>query len=502
MSRSLDADQLREAGWEAVIGLEVHCQLSTLTKLFCGCRNRFGAEPNTLVCPVCTGQPGALPALNREAAALAVRVALAVGAEVAPWSRFDRKNYFYPDLPKGYQISQLAHPYCSGGGLDIRPGEGGAPGGDGEPKRVRFTRIHLEEDAGKAVHVAGATRVDLNRAGVPLIEAVTEPDLSSAAEARAFLSGYKELLQYVGASDCDMEKGSLRCDVNISLRRPGEPLRTKVELKNLNSFTNVEKAIGAELGRQLAAYEAGEAVTQQTRQYDVEADRTRAMRGKEQAQDYRYFPEPDLPPLVLGEADIERERGAIPELPAARRARYVEHFGLSPYDAGVLTAARELADFFEATVRLGGAPKEAANWLSNQVLAHLSDPTTPAASIDELPLKPHDLAELIELVERGRTTRAGAREILAAMVQSELPRRPAELMHAMGLVQVSGGPELEDWCRGALEGRGDVVEQVRAGNEKALGALMGPVMRASAGRADPSAVRETLLRLIRAETGP
>jgi len=472
---------------EAVVGLEVHCQLGTLTKLFCGCANRFGAPPNTLVCPVCTGQPGALPATNREAVALAVRVALAVGAEVAPWSRFDRKNYFYPDLPKGYQISQLERPYCSGGGLDLAGG-----------KRVRFTRIHLEEDAGKALHVEGSTLVDLNRAGVPLIEAVTEPDLASAAEAREFLDRYKELLQYVGASDCDMEKGSLRCDVNVSVRRPGEALRTKVELKNLNSFTGVEKAIAAELARQTDLYARGLEVVQETRQYDAQADCTRPMRDKEQAHDYRYFPEPDLPPVVVNGAAVERERSAIPELPAARRARYVTALGLSAYDAGVLTSSRALADFFEATVRLSGAAKEAANWLANQVLAHLADPATPAGSIDELALKPHDLAELIDLVERGRTTRAGAKDILAALVRSEVQRRPAELMHELGLVQVSDGDQLEGWCRAALEGREDVIADVRAGKEKALGALIGPVMRAAGGRADPAAVRAALLRLIRA----
>ena len=472
------------SGLEAVIGLEVHCQLATLTKLFCPCAYRFGAEPNTLVCPVCTGQPGALPATNRAAVELAVRVALAVGAELAFKSRFDRKHYFYPDLPKGYQISQLHEPYCTGGALELASG-----------KRVRFTRIHLEEDAGKALHEGDATLVDLNRAGVPLIEAVTEPDLARPEEAREFLNHYKEIVQYVGASDCDMERGSLRCDVNVSVRRPGEPLGTKVELKNLNSFSNVERAIRGELARQAALLTTGAAVVQETRQYDADRDSSRTMRGKESARDYRYMPEPDLPPVEVDALLVERERAAIPELPAARRARYVAELGLSTYDAEVLTAAREVADYFELAARLSGAPKQVANWIANDLLAHLG--SSSARSLDELGLKPHDLAELVELVDRGRTSRPAAREILAAMVAGR-PGRPAELMHAMGLIQVSGGEELERWCREALAGREAVAREVRAGNAKALGALIGPVMKASGGRADPAAVRATLARLIEA----
>jgi aspartyl-tRNA(Asn)/glutamyl-tRNA(Gln) amidotransferase subunit B len=306
-----------------------------------------------------------------------------------------------------------------------------------------------------------------------------------------------------------MERGSLRCDVNVSLRPPGGPLGTKVELKNLNSFSNVERAIEGELARQAALLAAGGAVEQETRQYDAEGDRTLAMRGKEAARDYRYLPEPDLPPLVADAVLVDEQRALIPELPAARRARYVAELGLSPYDAGVLTAARDVADFFEATVRLSGAAKEAANWIANQVLAHVSAAGEAGAreadgrrpSIADLGLKPHDLAQLIELVERGRTSRAGAREILAAVVKGDPPGGPAEVMHALGLVQVSGGPELEAWCRAALEGREAVAAEVRTGNAKALGALIGPVMQASGGRADPAAVRATLARLIEAQGG-
>ena len=473
--------------WEAVIGLEVHCQLKCHTKLFCACRNAFGEEPNTLTCPVCTAQPGALPVLNRDALELAVRAAIALEATVAPRSKFDRKNYFYGDLPKGYQISQLEQPLCEGGGITLTSG-----------KRVRLTRIHLEEDAGKAIHDRGdATLVDLNRAGVPLIEAVTEPDLSTAAEAHEYLSALKEILQYVGASDCDMEKGSLRCDVNVSVRRAGEDLRTKVELKNLNSFRNVEAAIEHETARQIEAYERGEPPVQETRLFDAQSGTTRGMRSKEDAHDYRYFPEPDLPPVSVSPAFLERQARGLPELPAARRARYQSELGLSAYDAGVLTAQRAMSDFFEATARLSGSPKSAANWITNEVARHLADTEIEAAEIDELPFKPFDLAQLIELVEKGRTTNNGARTILRAMF--ETGRAPGALMHELGLVQVSDEGQLEAWCRAALEGRESIAADVRAGKHKAVGALLGAVMQASGGSANPQAAREILLELIRGE---
>ena len=473
--------------WETVIGLEVHCRLATATKLFCACRNSFGEEPNTQVCPVCTGQPGALPVLNREALELAVRAALCIGAEVQTWSKFDRKNYFYCDLPRGYQISQFDRPYCTGGGIELASG-----------KYCRLTRIHLEDDAGKAVHDRGAgTLVDLNRAGAPLIESVTEPDLASAAEAHEYLTALKELFQFAGVSDCDMEKGSLRCDVNVSVRRAGEPLGTKVELKNLNSFSNVVASIEHETARQVEVLETGGALVQETRQFDVAAGVTRTMRSKEDAHDYRYFPDPDLPPITVTEALLDRQRAMLPEAPAARRARYVDQLGLSAYDAGVLTGARDVSDFFEATTRLGGDPKTVANWLANDVLQLLAGDEVAAAAIDELPFKPLDLAELVELVSEGRVTRASGRTLLRAMFDS--PRAPKELMQALGLERVDDTQALEAWCRAALAGRDDVIADVRAGKDKALGALMGPVMQASAGKAEPRAVREMLLRLIRGE---
>jgi aspartyl-tRNA(Asn)/glutamyl-tRNA(Gln) amidotransferase subunit B len=481
------------ASWTAVIGLEVHCQLKTATKLFCGCKNQFGAEPNALTCPVCAGHPGALPVLNEQAIALALRAALALGGEIALLSRFERKSYFYCDLPKGYQISQYAIPYCRGGGIVLRGG-----------KRVRLQRIHLEEDAGKAIHDRGErTLVDLNRAGVPLIESVTEPDVESAEQAHEYLSELKRVFQYAGVSDCDMEKGSLRCDVNVSVRRPSEPLRTKVELKNLNSFTNIKAAIEHEIARQIALYEAGDEArypVQETRLWDARKGASRTMRTKEDAHDYRYFQEPDLPPLEITPAWIERERSFLPELPAARRARYVRELGLSEYDAEVLTASRATADFFERTVELCGAPKEAANWIANRVLGLLSDPAHGFESVDALPFKPRDLAELIGLLRGGRISQSAGQKVLAAMLSST--KSPLELARELGLEQVDDAAAIERWCREALVGKDEAIADIRAGKHKALGALIGPVMAASGGRANPARVRETLLAIITGESPP
>ncbi|MCK6446849.1 MAG: Asp-tRNA(Asn)/Glu-tRNA(Gln) amidotransferase subunit GatB [Planctomycetes bacterium] len=476
--------------WIPVIGLEVHCQLKTETKLFCSCRYEFGASPNTLTCPVCTAQPGALPVLNREALALAVRVAGALGADVAARTKFDRKNYFYCDLPKGYQISQYDQPFCTGGGVTLASG-----------KRVRLVRIHLEEDAGKAIHDRGdMTLVDLNRAGVPLIESVTHADMQTSDEAYEYLTALKEILQYVGASDCDMEKGSLRCDVNVSVHPEGEGWRTKVELKNLNSFKNVKDAIEHEIERQIEAYESGDKSkfpVQETRLYDATTQTTRTMRSKEDAHDYRYFPEPDLVPFHLDPAFVEKQRSMLPELPAARRARYQSQFGLSAYDAGVLTSSRALADFFETTVKLSGNPKESANWIANGVLANLSDPAITAKSVDELPFRAHDLAELIELVANQTIHNNVGRTVLRGMFESG--KSPRQIVKEQGLEQVSDEGQLESWCREALVGKDKVIADVKAGKTKAVAALMGPVMKASKGSANPQKVQEILLRIIQTE---
>ena len=479
----------RETGtrWVPVIGLEVHAQLATRTKLFCGCEYTFGAEPNSRVCAVCTGQPGALPVLNTRAVELAVRAALALGCEVSTRSKFDRKNSFYCNIPKNYQITQYDQPYCSGGGITLPSGT-----------HVRLNRIHLEEDAGKAIHDRGdATLVDLNRAGVPLIESVTEADLQSAEDAGAYLAALREILVYTGASSADMEKGELRCDVNVSVHPAGEPWRTKVEVKNLNSFSNVEASIDHEIQRQIAAWESPDEAdhpVQETRLWDVNAGRTRTMRKKEGEADYRYFPEPDLPPVLLTEAFLEAERSSLPELPSARRERYQRELGLSAYDAGVLTASRDVADFFEAAARLSGSPKEVCNWITNEVLATLSGDEVEAQGIDELPIKPFDLAELSKLVRAGTLHNKGAREVLREMMRTG--KAAGELVVELGLEQVQDDGALEAWCREALVGREKVAEEVRGGNEKALGALMGPVMQASKGKANPQRVREILLALI------
>lgn len=474
--------------WIPVLGIEVHCQLKTETKLFSQAPYRFGAEPNTRITAVCTAQPGTLPVLNEAAVALAVRAALALGANVANWSKFDRKNYFYCDLPKGYQITQFDQPYCTGGGVTLPSG-----------RFVRLTRIHMEEDAGKAIHDRGPdTLVDLNRAGVPLIEIVSEADLCSAQEAFDYLTSLKETLQFAGASDCDMEKGSLRCDVNISVHRPGETWGTKVELKNLNSFRNVMAATDFEIQRQIEAYESGDPTqfpVQETRAFDAGSGRTRTMRSKEDAHDYRYFPEPDLPPLYLSPEFLKAQGQALPESAPKRRQRYVESMGLSEYDAGVLTATPALARWFEETARLCGSPKDAANWISNEVLRALSDPEIEARSLEDLPVGPDGVAELITLVLGGRVNVPGGREVLRAMLKTG--KRASALLSELGLEQVNDEAQLETWCQEALVGKDKVIADVLAGKDKAVGALVGPVMKASKGKANPQVVTEILLRLIR-----
>ena len=473
--------------WEPIIGLEVHCQLKTRTKLFCGCRNAFGEPENTLTCPVCTGQPGALPVLNEQALALGVRAALAVEAEVAERSKFDRKNYFYCDLPKGYQISQFDEPFCKGGGIELASG-----------KRIRLHRIHLEEDAGKAIHDRGPnTLVDLNRAGVPLIESVTEADLRSSDEAHEFLTSLKEIFQYAGVSDCDMEKGSLRCDVNVSVHGIDRPWNPKVELKNLNSFKNVKDAIEHEIERQMESYLSGDASrfpVQETRSFDPASGTTRTMRSKEDAHDYRYFPDPDLPPAVVSDELLGSARSALPELPARRRRRYTEDLGLTPYDAGVLTGSKDVSDFFEATIASGSSPKEAANWISNEVLRALGDEEIPGDNVVSLNVSPRGLAELISLVDEGTINNSAGRKVLRKMLVSGKDARA--LVEELGLQQVQDEGELEAWCREALVGKENVIADVKDGKTKALGALMGPIMKASKGRANPKRVQEILLRLI------
>jgi aspartyl-tRNA(Asn)/glutamyl-tRNA(Gln) amidotransferase subunit B len=469
--------------YELVAGIETHVQLKTRTKLFCGCAIKFGAPPNTQVCPVCLGHPGSLPVLNEEAFKLALRAALALNCTIAPYTKFDRKNYFYPDLPKNYQISQYDLPFSADGWVEI---EGG--------KRVRLIRAHLEEDAGKLIHEerGGRSFVDLNRAGTPLVEIVTHPDLRTSEEAYQYMTALKTILQYAGASECDMEKGELRCDVNLSVRPRGqEALGTKVEIKNLNSFRNAKAALEYEYERQIRALESGERIHQETRLYDVEKNQTRLMRSKEEAHDYRYFPEPDLAPLRPTPALIDRVRSEIPELPAAKRARFQKEYSLSDYDARVLSADRAMSDFFEAAARLSGKPKPVANWLVNELNKLLNERKL---EMKEVRTTPEALVSLIGLVESGTLTGASAKEVFSEMVARGCP--PLDVVKERGLAKVADSGALEEAARKAVEANPKAASDFRSGKAAAIKSLLGGVMKLTQGRADPKLAEEILRRLL------
>jgi aspartyl-tRNA(Asn)/glutamyl-tRNA(Gln) amidotransferase subunit B len=467
--------------WETVVGLEVHVQLLTRSKMFCGCSAAYGDPPNTNVCPVCLGLPGALPVPNERAVRLAVRAAFALGCTVQPRSIFARKNYFYPDLPKGYQISQFEEPLATGGRLEVVSPERG-------PFTVGIKRLHLEEDSGKSFHdrVPGMTAVDFNRSGVPLIEIVSEPDLRSPAEARAYLTALKQVLRWIEVSDCNMEEGSLRVDANLSVRRAGEQLGTRTEVKNVNSFSNVERALAFERDRQIALLESGGQVEQRTMTFDAASGEVRPMRSKEESHDYRYFPEPDLPPLVLPPSWLEAE---LPELPAARRARFIRAYELPEIDAGVLTAARAVADYFEMVVSAGVGAKEAANWVMNDLLALSGDG-------EALPVAAAKLAEVIRLVQGGQASRQAGRRVLAELVK-EPDRSAAEVAAALGLIQVQDGSQIEAWLAETLAAHPAEVERCRRGETKLMGFLVGQVMKRSKGKADPKAVGAALEAALR-----
>jgi aspartyl-tRNA(Asn)/glutamyl-tRNA(Gln) amidotransferase subunit B len=470
--------------YETVIGLEVHAQLLTRTKLFCRCPVLFGQAPNRQVCPVCLGWPGALPTANAEAVRLAVRAALALNCEIRPHSVFERKQYFYPDLPKGYQLSQYLQPYSEHGHLDLEV--------DGKTKRARITRVHMEEDAGKNLHgMGGNSVVDLNRAGTPLIEIVSEPDLSSSAEAEAYLRALRDILIFIGVNDGNLEEGSFRCDVNISLRPEGQAkLGTRVELKNINSFRFVHKAIDSEVARQAAILDRGGSIVQETRGYDAERNTTRPLRSKADAHDYRYFPDPDLPPLEIDAKWVEQERAALPELPAARRKRYQEALGLSAAAAATLTSHPMLAGFFERCVGLLPEPVKLANWIQTEVLR--------GAEQHGLEMKftvtPEQLTELVALVERGEISGKQAKEVYALLEGSQ--QTPAQIVEARGLRVVSNEGELVAWCESAMRENTKSVESYRAGKTGTLGFLVGQVMKKSGGSADPKRVSEILTRLL------
>jgi aspartyl-tRNA(Asn)/glutamyl-tRNA(Gln) amidotransferase subunit B len=480
-------------GLEAVIGLEVHAELLTRSKIFCACSAAFGTPPNTNVCPVCLGMPGVLPVLNRRVVEFAIRAGLATNCDVAPHSRFARKNYFYPDLPKGYQISMYEQPLCTNGWLEILV--------EGETKRVRLTRIHMEEDTGKNIHdaqVAGSL-VDFNRSGVPLLEIVSEPDLGSAAEAGAYLRSLRSILQYLEICDGNMEEGSFRCDANVSVRPIGSStLGTKVEIKNMNSFRNVERAITYELGRQARAVAAGERLVQETRLWDAEREETRPMRSKEYAHDYRYFPEPDLLPLAVPQPWIDDVRASMPELPGPRRRRFEREHGLSAYDADVLTQRKDVADFFEAAVAAGGSPKETANWITSELLRVVrEEKLDDALVIRDWPLTPSQLAKLSVLVERGTINRNTAKSLLPRLLRTGAD--PEALVAAEGLAQVSDRGALERAVGEVLAKHPEQVEQFRAGKDRVIGFLVGQVMKSTGGKANPQLVQE-LLRTALAQT--
>jgi aspartyl-tRNA(Asn)/glutamyl-tRNA(Gln) amidotransferase subunit B len=473
--------------FEPVIGLEVHAQMKTQTKIFCGCSTAFGAPPNTHVCPVCLGMPGVLPVLNREVLAFALRMALATGCRINQDSRFARKNYFYPDLPKGYQISQYELPVAEHGAIDIDTENGGS-------RRIGITRIHMEEDAGKLVHDPDqpVSRVDLNRTGVPLIEIVSEPDLRSPEEAGAYLRKLRTTVRYLDICDGNLEEGSFRCDANISIRPVGaSAFGTRAEVKNLNSFRNVEKAIYYEIGRQKELLLDGGAVVQETRLWDPERGRTHSMRGKEEAHDYRYFPDPDLLPVAVDDDWLAAIRSELPELPDSRRQRFADAFGLTDYDAARLTADRELGDYFEACLAHAPQAKQAANWILGDLMAWLN---AEGCAIDQSPVSPEHLGQLLALIDEGVISGKIAKTVFEEMTQTG--QNPRAIVEAKGLVQVSDAGELEGIAADVLAAAPDEVAAYRQGKKKLMGFFVGQVMRETRGKANPKLVNEILRRML------
>lgn len=481
------------ARYEGVVGLEVHVQLATETKAFCSCSTRFGNPPNTNVCPVCLGLPGALPVFNARALDLAIKAALALHCDVQERSRFARKNYFYPDLPKGYQISQFELPLATRGWLEIQAGA--------QKKRIGITRLHLEEDAAKNLHEGFAdaseySHIDFNRCGVPLIEIVSEPDIRSSEEAYTYLTDLKQSLQYTEVSDCNMEAGSLRCDANVSVRpRGSEKFGAKVEVKNLNSFRFLTHALEYEFERQIGILESGGAVVQETRLWNVAAGRTESMRSKEFAHDYRYFPEPDLLPVIVTSERKAKLLSEMPELPDAKRARFEKEYALSLYDSEVLTGSAELANYFEAVVRAGARPKATANWIQTELLRRLNEAQR---NISESPVRPEALAELLRRIEKNEITGPIGKRVFVKMFESG--KSAGEIISAEGLAPITDTDALEKTCREIIAKNAENIAKYRAGNEGVFKFFVGQVMKETKGRANPQTATEILTRLLKNRT--
>ena len=468
--------------WQSDIGLEVHVQLKTQSKMFCGCPTTFGNPPNTNVCPVCLGYPGAMPVANEEAVRLTVRTGLLIGSRINQRSKFDRKNYFYPDMPKNYQISQYDLPLCVGGAVEIEVG--------GKKKTVNITRIHLEEDVGKNMHFETASGIDYNRAGTPLMEIVTEPDIHSADEAMAFLLALKQILLYGGVSDCNLEQGNLRCDINCSVRPVGrEKLGTKAEIKNMNTFKGVYHALSYEIQRQIREVEKGGVIVQETRRWDDLAGMTSSMRSKEEAHDYRYFPEPDLLPVVLSDDEIATIKASLPELPQARKARLTQEYGLPEYDAGVLVADKAIADYYETVAKLGGNAKAASNWVMTEMLGKLS---ANGMEIGAAKVTPQALADLIKLVDQKVINQPSAKEVFAELFENG--GDPGSIVRAKGLIQVSDSGAIEGFADQAIRDNEKSVKDYQAGKQAALKFLIGQVMKLSKGKANPQMAQDVLVR--------
>lgn len=469
--------------YETVVGLEVHVELHTKTKIFCGCETSFGASPNSHTCPVCLGHPGVLPVLNRQAVEYAMKAAMAINCEIADWCKFDRKNYFYPDSPKAYQISQYDEPIGSNGWIDIEV--------NGQTKRIGITRLHLEEDAGKLTHMDGGlgSLVDLNRVGTPLVEIVSEPDIRSPEEAKAYLEKLKAIMQYCDVSDVKMEEGSLRCDANVSIRPWGqEQFGTRTELKNMNSFRGVQRGLEYEVMRQSDVLDSGGKVVQETRRWDESQGKTFSMRSKEEAHDYRYFPDPDLVRVQIDAEWKERVRASIPELPDARQARYTKEYGLPSYDAGVITSSMKLADFFEESLKYTDDAKASANWIMGDLLGYLNANNL---EIQQVPITGQGLGEMIQLIAKGTISSKIAKTVFKAMLESG--KLPQQIVEEQGLVQISDEGAILEIVDRIVAANPQSVEDFRGGKDKAIGFLVGQIMKETKGKANPGLVNKLLM---------